>query len=65
MGKNLKVENVARVSAREKTVSTLQDIPQRTVPARKSILTHSRKPATGLPMRSTKISTMFTTPPPK
>lgn len=65
MGKNLKGENVERVSAKEKTVSTPQDIPQRTVPARKSILIRSRKLATGLPMHSTRISTMFTILPPK
>lgn len=43
----------------------VKQIPQRTVPARKSILVRSRKLATGLPMHSTRISTMFTILPPK
>ena len=63
--KTYKAKNVAKVSAREKTASTPPDILLRTVPAGKSTLTRSRKPATGLLMRSTKISTTFITPPPK
>ena len=58
-------KNAARVSAREKTVCSPQDIQPRTAPDGRSTLIPSRKPVTGWQTHSTKTSTMFITPPPK
>ena len=59
MGKTEKAKNAARVSAREKTVNSPQDIQPRTVPDGRSTLIPSREPGTGWQTHSTKTSTMY------
>lgn len=65
MGKNLKGKECGKGICQRKDGKYAARYTARMVHARKSILTRFRKPATGLPMRSTKISTMFITLPPK
>lgn len=57
MGKNLKVESAGKASTRERMVITPQDIMQRVVSVKKSILKRCRRPRIGLMMQNTKIGT--------
>ena len=58
-------KNAARVSAGEKTVSSLQDTRPETAPYGRSALIPSRKPVAGWQTHCTKTSALFGGPPAK
>ena len=65
MGKNLKGKEIGKGICQRKDGKYSARYTAKDGSRKESTLTRSRKPATGLPMRSTKISMMSIPPPPK